>query len=116
MILQSPVMIVPEIYLPGITIAFADAIHSIIYREKIMSTFEKTEKIFGATFCGTKPKSRKAHFTRGSGQFSRFVKKIEIFQKNACNYEKGMVLFNSSLREIQNSEKRITNMAPWSSG
>ena len=33
------------------------------------------------------------------------VKKIEIFQKKASNYEKGMVLFNSSLREIRNSEK-----------
>ena len=48
--------------------------------------------------------------------FSSFVKKIEIFQKKACNYEKGMVLFNSSLREIRNSEKQIRNMAPWSSG
>ncbi len=48
--------------------------------------------------------------------FCRFVKKIEIFQKNACNYKKGMVLFNSSLREIRNSEKQIKNMAPWSSG
>lgn len=44
-------------------------------------------------------------FTRVFGLFYGFVKKIEIFQKKACNYEKGMVLFNSSLREIRNSEK-----------
>ena len=31
-------------------------------------------------------------------------KKIEIFQKKLAIIKKGMVLFNSSLREIQNSE------------
>ena len=29
---------------------------------------------------------------------------MSFFQKKACNYKKGMVLFNSSLREKQNSE------------
>ena len=66
--------------------------------------FEKTEKIFPGRFEKENTNPWKAHFIRLFGLFSGFVKKIEIFQKKACNYKKGMVLFNSSLREIQNSE------------
>ena len=81
-----------------------------------MSMFEKTEKIFKKAFLREKRSPEKPYFTRVFGLFYGFVKKIEIFQKKACNYKKGMVLFNSSLREKQNSEKQIRNMAPWSSG
>lgn len=65
---------------------------------------KKQKKFFRVGFEKGNTNPWKAHFIRLFGLFSGFVKKIEIFQKKACNYKKGMVLFNSSLREIQNSE------------
>ena len=77
---------------------------------------KKQKKFSQVRFEKENTNPRKAYFIRVFGLFSGFVKKIEIFQKKACNYKKGMVLFNSSLREIQNSETQKRNMAPWSSG
>ena len=69
-----------------------------------MSMFEKTEKIFPGRFEKENYKPLESPFYKAFRPVSGFVKKIEIFQKKACNYKKGMVLFNSSLRETQNSE------------
>ena len=53
-----------------------------------MSMFEKTEKNFSGRFEKGNTNPWKAHFIRLFGLFSGFVKKIEIFQKKACNYKK----------------------------
>ena len=95
-----------DVYFLRITIVSGDATLSIIYSGKIMSMLEKNRKEFSRQCFRERMRTfGKPYFTRVFGLFYGFVKKIEIFQKKACNYEKGMVLFNSSLREIRNSEK-----------